>query len=367
VRVEVHKICNLSDELVAQWRALQALTPEFMTPLFGPDFATLVAKHRIDAKVAIGFDGDQAIAFFAFHPAHAGYARAIGAPFSDYQGIVSDPNAKISGVEFLNQAGITSILCTSLSDPHGIFDTHQMEAVETYRIDCFDDGPAQMESLRVANPKWAKNLRRLGNKMERELGPIRLVGHDTEQSSFDALNAIKVAQFHETGITNVLRPKWVQGLMQDLFENQIGDFGGCLVSLYAGEKFVAGQFGVRLGNWFHPWIASTCPLSHPYSPGIVFLSEMVKASTSLGLRVIDLSGGHAHYKAQFCRTPYTAKAGPIGAKPENAPSQQSGPRAMIARRLDLIGAVEPDLWGRASAIGSAIVAVPRRLAARNNP
>jgi CelD/BcsL family acetyltransferase involved in cellulose biosynthesis len=366
VRVEVQHLGDLTDALMDRWKALQALTPDFMTPLVGPDFAALVTRHRSDAKVAVGYIDDVAIAFFAFHPTPSGYARAIGAPFCDYQAIVSDPSLAINGTEFLDKAGIKSLSCTSLMDPHGLFPIDRLTKVDAYRIDCSDGSKAHMETLRAANPKWAKNLRRLGNKMDRELGPVRLVGHDTSQPSFDALMAIKVAQFYETGITNVLRPKWVKGFMQELFDMRDGPFGGCLVSLYAGDKFVAGQFGVRSGDWFHPWIASTCPASHLYSPGIVFLAEMIRQADDLGLRIVDLSEGHGHYKAQFCRDPLQALTGIVGPDPSTAPQQGGGAMGLVNRRLDLIAAVEPDLGGRVSAIGSAIAAVPRRLIARRS-
>jgi CelD/BcsL family acetyltransferase involved in cellulose biosynthesis len=366
VRVDVSNLNELSDTLAQRWRELQAVTPAFLSPLLGPDFASFIARYRPDSKVAIGYIDGTAIAFFAFHAAANGYVRAIGAPFCDYQAIVSDPNVVINGPDFLQQAGIASLSCSSLSDPNGLFDTRSMTPIETYRIDCGDGGDVLIEALRAANPKWAKNLRRLGNKMERELGPIRLVGSDTNQASFDALMSIKVAQFHQTGVTNVLRPKWVETFMHDLFSQQSHLFGGCLLSLYAGDKFVAGQFGVRLGDWFHPWIASTCPVSHPYSPGIIFLSETIKKAQSLGLRIIDLSGGHGHYKGQFCRTPYVAHSGILGAHPSTAPSLGGGALATINRRLDLISAVEPDLGGRVAAIGAAIAAVPRRVIARRN-
>jgi CelD/BcsL family acetyltransferase involved in cellulose biosynthesis len=366
VRVEITSLCNLSDVLAERWRDLQKLTPEFMSPLLGPDFALLVSRHRPNAKLAIGYLHGQAVAFFAFHPTRSGYVRAIGAPFCDYQAIVSDPALKLSGPQFLESAGISSIFCASLSDPNGLFELESMTRVEAYRINCGDDGQAHMESLRVANPKWAKNLRRLSNKMDRELGPIRLVGFDTSQDSYDALMQIKIAQFYETGVTNVLRPKWAKAFMQDLFDMRQGDFSGCLLSLYAGDKFVAGQFGVRLGDWFHPWIASTCPLSHAFSPGIIFLSETIKNADTIGIRTVDLSGGHSHYKAQFCRDPYIAYSGIIGERPQTAPSQANGALALINRRLDLISAVEPDLGGRLIAIGSAVASVPRRIIARRN-
>jgi CelD/BcsL family acetyltransferase involved in cellulose biosynthesis len=364
VRVEVSDVGDLGEALCARWRHLQSLTPDFGSPLVGPDFAKLIARHRGDGKVAVGYRGGEAIAFMAFHAAARGYVRAIGAPFCDYQAIVSDPAEPVNGNDFLAQAGISSLVCTSLMDPHGLFANQTLETVDSYRIDCIHGSSNFMESLRAANPKWAKNLRRLGNKMDRELGAMRLVGHDRAQAGFDALMDIKIRQFHETGMTNVLRPAWVMGFMNELFANQDGEFGGCLVSLYAGEKFVAGQFGVRLGDWFHPWIASTCPASHPYSPGIVFLAEMLKEADALGLRVIDLSEGHGHYKAQFCRTPYKAKAGIVGVDPATAPSRAKGVVGLINRRFDLISAVEPDFGGRIVALGNAVASVPRRLIAR---
>jgi CelD/BcsL family acetyltransferase involved in cellulose biosynthesis len=364
VRVDVLKIAALPDVLADRWRALQALTPDFASPLVGPDFARFVARYRPDAKLAIGYDGDVAVAFFAFHPAKNGYVRAIGAPFCDYQAVVTDPDYPVGGADFLAAAGISSIALSSLMDPHGVFDKTGLELVEAHRIDCNGDGEAIFESLRLANPKWAKNLRRLTNKMDRELGPVRLVAHDTNAQSYDIMMAIKVAQYHQTGVTNVLRPRWVQRFMRDLFDLRDADFGGCMVSLYSGDKFVAGHFGVRQGDWFHPWIASTCPQSHPYSPGIIFLSEIVRQSDQVGLRVIDLSAGHGHYKNQFCRNPIMVHAGVVGAKPQTAPDQSDSALGLINRRLDLISSVEPDFLGQMTAIGTAIATIPRRIAAR---
>jgi CelD/BcsL family acetyltransferase involved in cellulose biosynthesis len=364
VRVDVIDVNAMSEELAGRWRALQSLTPDFGSPLVGPDFAKLVARNRPDAKVAIGYEGGKPIAFFAFHPARNGYVRGIGSPFCDYQAIVTDPDANIVGEAFLRAAGISSIVFSSLMDPHNQFNKAPLHVVESHRIDCKGNGPAFFEVIRGNNPKWAKNLRRLGHKMERELGPVRMVGNDTSRATFDAMMAIKVAQYHHTGVTNVLRPAWVVNMMRELFELGDPDFGGCLISLYAGEKFVAGHFGVRQGDWYHPWIASSCPKSHAYSPGIVFLGEAIRKSQDFGIRVIDLSSGSDHYKSQFCRTPILTHSGVIGDKPHTAPDQGRGPLALIKRRFDMISALEPDLMGQVIAIGSAIGAVPKRIASR---
>lgn len=354
----------LTASQIARWTALQAETKEFGSPLVGPYFAQLTQRHRGDVHVAIAEQDGRDVAFFAFHRASHGYARPVGAPFSDYQAIVSEPGVELDGTQFLADAGIERMAVSGLMDPHGLFAATALEATLGYRISVKDGGAAKLERLRQANPKWAKNLRRLANKMDRELGPMRFVTGDTDPAAFEAVLNLKIEQYHESGLTDVLRPAWVKAMMQDLFTCTDPKFGGCLITLYAGEYMVSGQFGVRQGSWFHPWIASSCPKAHPYSPGIVFLGQMVRYAEDIGIETIDLAQGHSHYKAQFSRNPVTVHTGQVGRRAIPASAVKSGPIAMIQKRLDLIASVEPDLAGRLHAGWAAVTSAPRRLIAR---
>jgi CelD/BcsL family acetyltransferase involved in cellulose biosynthesis len=253
---------------------------------------------------------------------------------------------------------------SGLMDPHGLFATAALEPTLGYRISVKDGGAAKLERLRQANPKWAKNLRRLANKMDRELGPIRFVTGDTSPTALEAVLSLKVEQYHESGLTDVLRPNWVKAMMQDLFTRTDPNFGGCLITLYAGDYMVSGQFGVRQGGWFHPWIASSCPKAHPYSPGIVFLGQMIRYAEDIGIETIDLAQGHSHYKSQFSRNPVTVQTGQVGRRAIPASGVKSGPIGMVQKRLDLIASVEPDLAGRLHAGWAAVTSAPRRLMAR---
>ncbi|MFN9010200.1 MAG: GNAT family N-acetyltransferase [Hyphomonadaceae bacterium] len=354
----------LTEGQVDRWAALQRETPEFGSPLVGPYFAQLVQRHRGDVQIAIATKDGRDVAFFAFHRASQGHARPVGAPFSDYQAIVSEPGLKLDGSAFLAEAGIDRMAVSGLMDPHGLFQKTELAPTLGYRISVKDGGEAKLERLRQANPKWAKNLRRLANKMERELGPIRFVTGDQDRGSLEAVLQLKVDQYHESGLTDVLRPAWVKAMMEDLFANTDPAFGGCLVTLHAGDYMVSGQFGVRQGGWFHPWIASACPKAHPYSPGIVFLGQMIRHAEEIGIETIDLAQGHSHYKAQFSRNPVTVFAGQIGRRATAFSTAHKGPIGLIKKRLDLIASVEPDLAGRLHAGWTAVVSVPRRLIAR---
>ena len=121
MRVDVQKLADVPDVLIERWRDLQRLAPEFGCPLVGPDFALLVARHRPETQVAIGFNGESGVAFFAFHRGSRGHVRAVGAPFCDYQAVVTDPGVKVDGDAFLAAAGIRSLSFTSLMDPYEIF------------------------------------------------------------------------------------------------------------------------------------------------------------------------------------------------------------------------------------------------------
>ena len=354
----------LTEGQIDRWAALQRATPEFGSPLVGPYFAQLVQRHRGDVHVAIATEAGHDAAFFAFHKASHGHARPVGAPFSDYQAIVSEPGLKCDGTAFLAEAGIERMFVSGLMDPHGWFQSVQLEPTLGYRLSVKDGGAVKLERLRQANPKWAKNLRRLTNKMDRELGPIRFVTGDQNPSALEVVLQLKIDQYHESGLTDVLRPHWVKAMMQDLFSRTNPEFGGCLITLYAGDYLVSGQFGVRQGGWFHPWIASTCPKAHPFSPGIVFLGQMLCHAEDIGIEIIDLALGHSHYKSQFARNPVTVLAGQVGRGATSVSTAQTGPIALIQKRLDLIASVEPDLAGRLHAGWAAVTSAPRRLIAR---
>jgi CelD/BcsL family acetyltransferase involved in cellulose biosynthesis len=364
VNVTTISAAALTEGQIARWAALQRETPEFGSPLVGPFFAQVVQRHRGDVQVAIATEAGRDMAFFAFHKVSHGYARPVGAPFSDYQAIVSEPGLKLDGTTFLVEAGIEHIAVSGLMDPHGIFQNAPLEPSLGYRIHVKDGGAAELERLSAANPKWAKNLRRLATKIDRELGPIHFVMGDQDPAALQAILQMKIEQFHRSGLTNVLRPAWVKAMMQDLFTRTDREFGGCLMTLYAGELLIAGQFGVRQDGWFHPWIVSLDPTARAYSPGIVSHGQMVRYAKDIGIEMIDLAQGHSHYKSQFARNPVTVQAGQVGSRSRPASAAMGGPIGMIQRRLDLIASLEPNLAGRLQAGWTAMTSAPRRLLAR---
>lgn len=347
------------------WRALQAAHGDFANPILGPDFARAVGEVREDARVSVFRRDGRALGFLAYHLRPSGFIRAIGAPFSDYHALVAEPG--LGAAEALSAAGLTAFRFTGLLDPHAAFEVTSQ--VEAFAITLDGSAEAYLEALRAASPKRFKNYRRLDHKLDREVGTLRIVAPDHDPATFERLIAWKRDQFTRTGVHDVLAADWTCRLMRQLFETREGPLHGLMITLHAGDRLVAGHFGVRSGDYFHPWIASTDPELTAWSPGQIFLSRAIAAMPDLGLATYDLGASHEHYKR-----PYALHTRMIGEGLATAATAQgrvaqlseqawvlaggtgAGPVARLRRRLDSIAAAELSLAGRARGLATAIVA-----------
>ena len=341
--------------------------------MFSHAFALAVAAVRADVQVAVFRQSHAAIGFLAVHRRRGGLARPIGAPFSDYQGIVSKGAIGLSGPQLLERAGLGAIRFNGLVDPFGLFAGSNFGVQDAYAIELKGDPEAYLEAIRAASPKKFKNYRRLEHRLEREIGPLRLVAEDRSQEAFDAILTWKSEQFVRTGIQDVLRPVWVRQMMQSLFETRQGAVTGLMVGLYAGETLVAGHFGIRQGAVFHPWIASANPDLAAVSPGQLFLSHAIRAMPTLGLTIYDLGPGHDHYKRPYASVRRELATGLALAAGARGRMAGAGERAWSAsglgrlaaldkvrRRLDHIAAIDPSAAGRVRGVIEAVQGVRKR-------
>lgn len=359
--------CDLTPADVADWRALCAAAAPCASPLLGPDFTLRVGRFRPDALVTVwrGAAG-QVVGVLPHHRRLGGLACPIGAPISDYHGPVA-----VAGFDFpeaLAAAGLSAYRFSSAPHPSPCAPEAEIPSGGGFLIE-LDEGPeAYLEALRQARPKSFKNYRRLGHKLERDLGPLRLVA-SRDQGAFDQLLDWKRRQLARTGVYDFLRPAWLNGLLQDLFEDPNPRDGGLMLTLHAGDRLVGGHFGLRAGDVYHPWIASSDPDLGAWAPGHLFLMQAIAAMPQLGLRTYDLGPSHDHYKRPYARSGRPAAAGVCFAPSASATSrltedawrvagaEHRGLAQRVRRRLDVISMSEPTLLGRVQGYAQAVTAV----------
>ena len=320
---------DLAEADLRMWRAMAAAEPAFDSPLLGPDFAQAVGVVRDDARVAVIRRGGETLGFLPHHRRPGAMARAIGSPLSDYHGLVSRPDAALTGAEVLGAADLTAFRYTGLIDPYGVFGHSHLKTSHAIALG-HTDAETYLEAVRAAS-----------------------------REAFDQLIAWKREQLERTGVHDFLRPKWISGLMLDLFQKQTGPFQGLMINLYAGGELVAGHFGVRLDGVYHPWIASTNPAYGEWSPGQVFFMRAIAAMPGLGLHRYDLGPGHDHYKSAYALSQIqigegtataTTMAGRMASSMDGAwnlaGARGAGPVGKLRRRMDAIATVELTMSGR---------------------
>lgn len=375
MRADTLHPCDLTADDHEAWRALCASSPVFASPLLGPDFANHVGRFRTDTLVTVWRtlrpDGvERPVAFLPHHRRLGGAAYPLGAPLGDYHGPVAEEGFDLESA--LQGAGLTAYRFTSTIAPSPTAASREGFLIEV-------DGSAEgyLEALRQLRPKSFKNYRRLGHGLERTFGPLR-VAAVTDQRVFDTLLDWKRRQLSRTGAFDFLRPAWVNGMLQGLFQDSNSAFGGLLVGLYAGERLVAGHFGLRAADIYHPWIASTDPDLAEWAPGHIFLMHAIDAMPQLGLKTYDLGPGHEHYKRLYSLSsrPVTAgvrfAAGDAGTLQRAtdqawmlAGSEGPGMVGRLRRRLEVVSASQPTVLGRLNGFADTMVVAAQRTCSGN--
>lgn len=364
----------LSAADAALWRSLAAEEDGFANPLLGPEFAQAVGKVREDARVAVVRRAGETLGFLPFHRRPGGLARPIGSPLSDYHGLVSRPEAGLRIADVLRAAEVSVFRYSGLVDPHGVFPASPDTDRTAYLIDLNGTtAEAYLEAVRAESPKKIKNYRRLDNKLDREVGEVRLVAGDMSRDAFNLLIDWKRDQLIRTGGHDFLRADWTRELMADLFTTSDGEMRGLMINLYAGDLLVGGHFGVRQGAIYHPWIASTNPAMAAWSPGQIFFLRAIAAMPELGLKRYDLGPGHDHYKRAYGLRTFqigegaataASVAGRVAHSMESvwtlAGAHGAGPVGQLRRRMDAIASTELTVTGRVRGFVEAVAARVQR-------
>ncbi len=351
LNVETTSPHALQDDDEHRWQAIQQAVPGLGNPLFSPQFARVVARHRPDTRVAIARNPDgTAFAFLPYQHRPDGLGRPLSAPFGDYQTVITEKREGFDIQRFLAAAGIRRFAFSGLVGAGHMAATADLPQTEAYQVVLDGAGTDYLEALRAGSPKRYKNWRRLGHKTEREIGPLSMVAPDRDPAVLRQLLDWKAAQMVRTGVTNVLRPAWVQEMMAELMATDDGPFGGLMLTLWAGSTLLGGHFGIRLGGVFHPWIAAINPDYQDYSPGQTFIMQAIGEMNQLGLTTYDLGTGHAHYKAPFCNASPLVASGRLDSRTGIATPPNRSLLGKVSSRLDHIASVELTLGGRLGGI-----------------
>lgn len=297
--LQVFKAKDLPEELVEAWGRLQQTQPQFSSPYFRPEYTLAVGGTRSNVEVGVAWEAGRPVGFFPYERQSWNLAAPVGGRISDFQAFVVEPQIQWSPKELLAGCGLRAYAFDHQLAEQVEFREHQAEAYESPYLDLsrgFDEyytERRQTGSLRIV--QFLRKLR----KIEREIGPVRLVGNSTDEGMLELLLDWKDRRYRATELANPFRQPKVIEMLRAFLASDNPAFRGNLSGLYAGEDCVAVLFSlVSFGVWHYCFPAYNEQFSR-YSPGSMLLTRLAQQSHELGITRIDLGKGKDEYKESF--------------------------------------------------------------------
>jgi len=367
--ITVKRADELSETDRIAWAALRASNAATYSPYFHLDYTILLSELRDDVFIACVYENNLPIAFLPYQGQR--FARPVGAPMTDYHGLICKNDTSFNIVEILKAAGIGAYhFSASVSEQ---MSSHFQSDDDGVLMDVSSGAQAWRETRDGSYRRHLKSNRRRIRKATEDIGEPRFVWQSEDQAIFNQLIAWKKQKFTETGKYDVLSADWTMELLTQLWQQNNGSLKCDMQALYFGDRLAAIDLGLSDGQTFHSWIVAYDGELHSYAPGIQLLEGLIDASKDLGYRRIDLGVGTDGYKRHYATEPIKAGTGFIAAQGSAAAlsnlyskAEIFGQKALkdapgkLRRRYTQIAACEDSVSGRAKAMLNAVKSSGRR-------
>ena len=297
--VEVVSGRSLDQATVKAWKNLQDANQDLANPCFAPEFTQAVAAVRDDVEVAILEQDGEVAAIFPFQRKGPSRGVPVGGIVSDYQGLICRPGFTCDPRELLRACGLVAWDFDRLLASQELFKPFHKLCEPSALIDLSAGYESYAAERRAAGSKQIKKCENMMRRIEREIGPLRLVSHSSDVRLLSKVLAWKSQQYRRTGWRDLFATRWGRALVERIHATQTPNFGGMLSLLYAGDHLLAGHMGMRSATVWHYWFPAYDCRYAKYSPGLILLLNMAEQAEDLGLRTIDLGTGMSLYKKRL--------------------------------------------------------------------
>ena len=299
-RARIFSARELGAGEVAAWQSLRDGAQVYRSPFFAPGFIAAIGAVRPDVRVAMcETDGRPALGF-AYHRRPGAFVRPIGAPWSDWQGPVMAPDIAFDPGDLLDVVGGDAIRYTGLADPFGRFQSGRLRSADSWFADLAGGAKAYRAALETQQKSNLANTRRVFRRAEREIGPVRFTMNDPDRGAFDQLMAWKRQRYAETGSYDILAVRWVEALMDRLWDQRDEQFGGVLSTVRFGDKIAGATFHLRDDAWWSAWIMGYDPQFHALGPGRILIDQFLQVADEHGVAALEFGPGGDEYKSKWC-------------------------------------------------------------------
>ncbi|MDP1618017.1 GNAT family N-acetyltransferase [Phenylobacterium sp.] len=373
ISVETRRASELDPQARALWAQFRAADPALASPYFDFRYVLAAGETAPGAEVAIIRRSGAIVAFLPFQR-RGGAIQPMGAPLTDYHGLVAQPGADIDLKAVLEHLRARRFrfggLVGGQARVNGAAPKPAMIANLTGGYEAY------LAGRRAAGQGgFLKDKRRRQRQLAEQVGPLSF-SLSADPEVLETIITEKRAQWRRTGQHDVFSTPWTQDLLRRLTSDPEADFGLRVAVLKAGDKIVAAEAGLLSGSVYHLWFPIYDPDFARYSPGALMTLETLRVLAEQGVAFADFGPGVEDYKRAFADEGDQVVEGDVMADPfveglrnlvrqtvAGSPQLHDRLRDLyqrLDRRLDRIAACEPHLNRQISAAGRSLGHIGRR-------
>jgi len=320
-KTTIYKAADLPASVVSAWSKLRGSNPRLYSPYFHPDYTKTIATLVDNVRIAVAEDENEIVAILPFQGER--FARPIGAPMTDYHGLICRPDCSLTLGDILKDSSVGAFHYSALIE-NGM---HNSEKTSKGAMIYFPDGAEVWKKKQSSSyTRHLKEIRRRTRKSDEQIGPSRFDFRSQNQDLFETLFKWKIAQYERSGFYNIFEADWTSKLLNNLWNRPISaDLRLDMHALYIGERLAAIDTGLTDGTTYHSWIVAYDPTLGIYSPGARLLNGILNESDHLGYERLDLGVGIDAFKRHYATEDVTTSSGFVPV---------SGPAAALAQVYD---------------------------------
>jgi CelD/BcsL family acetyltransferase involved in cellulose biosynthesis len=361
IEVEAVKVAELGEAERRLWRALRVAHPHLGSPYFDPRYVEAAERVSPDGGVGVIRRGGRVVGFFPFQR-RGGALQPLGAPMSDFHGLIADPAEELDLGQVVRALGGRRLRVSGLVGAPvqpGLQARHAMVADLTNGFEAYQAGRASA---------FLKDKRRRMRALERDHGAVRFDFDRPSPALLERVISEKRAQIRRTHQHDIFACGWTTRLLHDLDTIADADFGLRLAVLRAGDIVVAAELGLTSGDRHHLWFPIYDPDYARYSPGALMTLETLRVCAERGITRVDFGPSEEIYKEDFADpaepalegliTPHAPLVARVADLPGGRRIASAGTR--LSRRFDRIAACEPGLAGQIKGASSLVAGLTIR-------
>lgn len=367
IRIEIIRTQDLTSEDERLWADFLARRPDLAGPYFDLRYVKAIGHDVPRARIARLYQDGKVAGYFPYQ-IRSGALQPMGAPLTDYHGIIAAPDfvpdfdalLKATGarrLEFQGWIGPMDARAATLKLKRRLADAGQG----------YDHWYATQDEQ---NHKFFKNVGRCQRNVEKDFGGFAFTWEKVTPDLLDWVLALKRDQYKKTGMHDVFGCGWTETLLRNLAALDDDHFGLRAGVFRHDGRIVAAEISLMGADEVHLWFPAYDPAYYRYSVGILLTVAIVRELAPRGIRRFDFGTGGEEYKSPLTSEGDDCIEGELALSPQIVSSMldavagsRPALRLSLKRRMKLIRATETSVggWGRA------FVRLMRRAVTRAQP